>query len=678
MRRWLAALSASLFALLVPAVAQAKYRGTDVFGNLFPGGGDGGLADKYPLSYYTLDYHVAGPHIGVPVVGGGSSAGDIPATIAQFLASMLFMVTSWAMNLVINIFDWAFSVDLLNGAHGALAPVGRATQHLYDVTLGPEFLAFAVLCLGLWSVYMGIAKGRYGDVVAGVATSVLLTVVAMAFIVKPAETIGQASRMTNQLSSAFLSDVTTVKDHLFNTFVYRPWVIMEFAGLSHCVDAGHPDQDGFPRVVDADKPHTACRDHLTAHNGYGGYAPRYLSVPPGDDRDQMYEALKSGTPNDKWPDWKIDKADAPAVDIQQAGGAMQRFVLALLVLFAVTGAILTIGLVAAGALLFQLVALGLYAFAPVAMLAGLIPGWGHKIFRNWFLALIGTLFAKVLLSLGLEVLVGISIALSAATAAVGWMLFLQGGFYWTVFFKRKTIAHAVGIHRRDITHIEHHVSRVTTATSAVALGAVGGVSGVAATAGRRLWNRNDETSGDGQRTPPRPATEPVPTNGLPDTDESRTPQGAPAQATLEHTPNTTPNTTANPAPAPTPAAATSGREDLSAALDTTRFAPRTEPANTESGDGGREPSSGALPTAHRDQGPGVPVPPVASPGSPASFRGDLEAGRRVQAPVRPDGAASIRGADASPPPVRGPVDPDGSTVPDKPSGGPIPRDRIPD
>ena len=58
----------ALFVLVDNAVAWAGYRGTDMWSNLMPGGGADGLADRYPLSFYQLDYYVDGVKVGyVPV-----------------------------------------------------------------------------------------------------------------------------------------------------------------------------------------------------------------------------------------------------------------------------------------------------------------------------------------------------------------------------------------------------------------------------------------------------------------------------------------------------------------------------------------------------------------------------------------------------------------------------------
>ena len=160
--------------------------------------------------------------------------------------------------------------------------------------------------------------------------------IALFFVYQPQQTIGQASTWTNTLSLAFLSGANQgslddpqqakhqVADHLFDTLIYRPWVVLEFGGLSHCVDTDRTDDDGFPRPVSPHDPaRDVCRDHLKAgRDGHGGYATRYLNQPPGSDkRKAEYDALREGSTlptTRQFAGYQVDKADAPAVDIQQA------------------------------------------------------------------------------------------------------------------------------------------------------------------------------------------------------------------------------------------------------------------------------------------------------------------------------------------------------------------------
>ena len=62
--------------------------------------------EERPLSAYALDYHV---DVGVTNPDG------IPPMIAQWAAAQMWNLTSFLVKSVIDLFTWAFSLDLLNG-----------------------------------------------------------------------------------------------------------------------------------------------------------------------------------------------------------------------------------------------------------------------------------------------------------------------------------------------------------------------------------------------------------------------------------------------------------------------------------------------------------------------------------------------------------------------------------
>lgn len=440
------------FFLLASPLAFAEYRGSDVLGNIGPESQvPGGLVDRYPLSAYTLDYHV---DVGV------TSPDGIPPMIAQWAAAQLWSITSFLVKSVIDLFTWAFSLDLLNGADGALAPVSDAITSLYENVIGQAWTIAAILIAGVWGIWKALMQRRYTETAGALAVSVAFVLVALFFVYQPAKTIGQASQWTNQLSLAFLSGTTQgslddpqgakrkVADQLFETLVYKPWVVLEFGGLSHCVDTNDRDDDGFPRPVGPNDPkRDVCRDHVRANDdGYGGYAPRFLRQAPGSDaRNAEYEALKKGEipplAGSQFSGYRVDKSDAPAVDIQQAGGAYQRLTVTLVVFAGALGAVCLLGFLSLAVILAQVVALVLLGFAPLALVIGIFPGAGHDVFRKWLATLATALFVKALYSLTIAIVVAVAGALTNATESLGFLFAfaLEAIFFWAIFLYRKQI-----------------------------------------------------------------------------------------------------------------------------------------------------------------------------------------------------------------------------------------------
>src|SRR3954470_17687921 len=141
--------------LLAGAPALAEYRGSDLLSNVGPASqAGGGLVDRYPLSAYALDYHV---DVGVTNPDG------VPPMIAQWAAAQLWSATSFLVKSTIDLFTWAFSLDLLNGAGGALAPVSSAIRSLYENVIGQSWMVVAILVAGIWGIWKALVQRRYTE-----------------------------------------------------------------------------------------------------------------------------------------------------------------------------------------------------------------------------------------------------------------------------------------------------------------------------------------------------------------------------------------------------------------------------------------------------------------------------------------------------------------------------------
>jgi hypothetical protein len=391
--------------------------------------------------------------------------GGVPPTIAHWAAAQIWSLTSFLVKGAIDLFTWAFSLDLLGGdparsGDGALAPVSGAVLSLYEHVIGQAWMVAAIVIAGIWGIWKALVQRRYTETAGALGVSVLFVLIALFFVYQPERTIGQASQWTNTLSLAFLSGANRgtvedpmkakrqVADQLFAAQIYEPWVVLQFGGLRHCVDMGRTDEDGFPRPVGPHDPtRDICRDHMRAgRDGHGGYAPRFLRYPAGsEERAAEYEAIKSGEkPNlvdPQFDGWEVDRADAPAVDIQQAGGAYQRLTLAVVVFLGTLGMVVLLGFLSLAVMLAQVVALVLLGFAPVALVIGIFPGGGHDFFRSWLVKLATAVFIKALYSLVIAVVVAVSAALAAASESLGFLFafVLQAIFFWAIFLYRKQI-----------------------------------------------------------------------------------------------------------------------------------------------------------------------------------------------------------------------------------------------
>ncbi|MGN6215570.1 MAG: hypothetical protein ACTHN7_01220 [Solirubrobacterales bacterium] len=473
---------ATLIVLLAHPLAGAA---TDVWSNVGPAPplGGGGIAGRYPLLNYSLDQHFDA--VSASLTGGVDVSG-VPPMIAYFFASILWLATSFLANLLVTLFSFAFGLDLVNGSQatggaGALAPVARAIHSIYADVLGQPWLVLAVAIAGIWAMWKALVQRRYTETAGALGLSLIYVVCALFFVAQPGGTIGAVSGWTNAMSGAFLSISSDgnassagrarqdTANELFDLLVFKPWVVLEFGGLEHCVRAGTGSEDSDPESVavrplssDPGRDGALARrlqsgteitaDGKVCINNANKYAAHFLRYSNGaeehDERDAEYEALNHGDAS-KLPEsdtetkgYRLGVADKPATDAMEEGGQYQRLLLALVLFVGELGAFLLLGALSIGVILAQVLLLLLLAFRPVALIAAVIPGRGHDFFKGWLEKLAGYLLRKAAYSLILAVLLAVTAALSSATAQLGWLMSfgLQSLFFWAVFLQRRTLA----------------------------------------------------------------------------------------------------------------------------------------------------------------------------------------------------------------------------------------------
>lgn len=480
------ALAVLAMALVVTAgtwgVADAKYRGSDLLGNVMPKSGmpNGSLMEKYPASAYALDYYVDTGFAGTDVTAW-------PAVAFNALLGAAWDFSLMVLALVMQVFLWAFTLDLINGNSGTgpIGPIGSTMRSLHEGALGHWWIVIGILCCGIWATWVGLVHRRTSELFGGLARSVAFAIIAMILIYDLQGTVGTASRMANQFSLQLLAGTTgssdssnaqvKAADALWESRVYRPWLMLQFGGMKTCADYDVRDSDGFPAFV---KPTDPARDVCRDTSAYGD---RYLAQARGSkERKAEYEALKSGelpvpTPP-QFNGWRVSKADAGAVDVQQEGGAIQRVALGAVILIGLWGTIIVLAFLSLAALLVQLLVLALLLGAPLALIVGMIPGWGHAMFERWAKALaVALLLVKPAYALVLGIVLRVSDAFESSASVLGPLLAfgLVALFWWTIFFGRRHLNAKSQIDQtqnaqRTVTQkVTHH-----TKTSAVAAASV--------------------------------------------------------------------------------------------------------------------------------------------------------------------------------------------------------------
>jgi hypothetical protein len=476
-------------AVALTLLARSSARaGSDVFSNIAPASPLGSTAQflRYPLDHYSLDQHFT--VISASITGGVDVSGLIPE-VAWFFATLVWLITSFLAKSVIELFAFSFNLDLVNGSSatggaGALGPVSQAIHSIYANVFGAPWLVLAFSAVALWAMWRALVQRRYSETAGALALSLIYIVLAVFFVAEPGQTIGQASRWTDDMSRAFLSisshgspsagEAATADDadQLWGLLVERPWAVLEFGGLEHCAIDGTGDEGSDPqsapvRPLSKDAARNAAlsgqlaegtevaAEGKTCINNANKYSSHFLRFGHDtDERNEEYEALNDGDA-EKLPEadtekagYRLGVADKPATDAMEEGGQYQRLLLALIVAAGETGAFLLLGALSIGVILSQVLLLLLLAFSPVALVAAAIPGRGHDFFKAWLEKLGGYLLRKAAYSLVLAVLLAVNAAIADATSQLGWLFAfgLQAAFFWTVLIQRRTLtAGIVGI-----------------------------------------------------------------------------------------------------------------------------------------------------------------------------------------------------------------------------------------
>ena len=114
-----------------------------------------------------------------------------------------------------------------------------------------------VTLVGCWAMWKALVQRRYTETAGALAVSFVYFVLAIGIVTQPEQTIGPASRLSNELSTSLLSltneggvgDEATAKtaasNQLFELLVLNPWTVLEFGGIEHCATVSH----GAPRSV---------------------------------------------------------------------------------------------------------------------------------------------------------------------------------------------------------------------------------------------------------------------------------------------------------------------------------------------------------------------------------------------------------------------------------------------
>ena len=421
----------------VPPAPEAPGSGVDnlVRGPELRKGNEPTFYERYGSDGFTLD----------------SSLGfsDFLDKTLNAVAGALWAVVVWVVSTAIKLFQWAFSMDLSASFGDAVTAIVAA---LRDSLYAP-FLWAAVILAGAWALWHGLLRRRGMLATEGMVWTVVALVAGTLFLTKPASVIGTADFLSTGLGRGILAAVSvadpkkgpadgiTAKptfsddaadtqlrvsaDRIWRTFVYTPWLVLEFGG----VESG---QKFGERLLQA-KTWTGQETVDAYKAGVTGDPRGMQAITEVKERqyNQMAAEIQAMPNTGAW--FRGEKA------IDRIGVATLALVAALL-----AGGLLL--LLSGGVFVVQLAFLVLVVLAPIFLLLGIQPGAGRVLATRWVEVLTGLLVKRVAYAALLAVVLVVSGILLDATYPMGWAvaMVLQVLVMGAALFYRRPFAFIFG------------------------------------------------------------------------------------------------------------------------------------------------------------------------------------------------------------------------------------------
>jgi hypothetical protein len=375
----------------------------------------GSLAHPYAIGSYNFDYHI---NTGVTRIKSNL------AEAVQTLASYFWLGLLYLVKGVLLLLEWAFSLNLLGES---LRDVRGALIRLHQRVLGEPWFLTAIAIAGIWGIWRGLIQRRTIETLSGLAATVALMVVALVLITNPIDTIGRATRLTNDASLAMLSGASTgtVDDgdaaladsfgRIFDTIVLRPWCALEFGDIEFCL--GRPPHDVPDDLRDEAREARSVADLFLRFRANAG------------SRFHLYK---------QWRD--DDHPLSPKVRMQKEGSTPTRMAMLALIAIGVLGAIALLAWLGLKLISNGILALILLLFAPAMFLAPAFGESGRAAFISWGKRLLAAIVAKAIYALLLAVVLvaaGVLARLNSLGFFAVWLL--QISFWWGLFLKRDEI-----------------------------------------------------------------------------------------------------------------------------------------------------------------------------------------------------------------------------------------------
>jgi len=347
--------------------------------------GPGGPQSQFADEHYDVDADT----------GSSWNPGNWPEKVTAFLTNLCFGLAVFLTKTALAFVTWAFTFGLA----GVLAgPAAEAARRLTESAYA-RFVIAAVVLAGLYVAWHGLVRRRVVTTMGELALAVVLLGASGVVLANPAwaidggfslarsatgvviEGVSPCGAGCSSPSSVSDAEVAPLTTGVWELFVRKPWFYLEFGKE---FPAGSPPS----RIA--------------------------LAVLHSDDSGQRLGLIKG----------PMAQLDQDAADYA-VHASVSRLVLAMVVL-AVTILLCALFFLLAGTVVAaQLAAVALVVISPLALLAGVVPGAGQRLFRRWAGALLSTFALVVAYGLVLAVVLVVSGAILDTSSSIG-LLAAQG------------------------------------------------------------------------------------------------------------------------------------------------------------------------------------------------------------------------------------------------------------
>ena len=349
-----------------------------------------------PVGPGSPDSPFGGEHYDIDADTGSSwNPGNWPEKVTAFLTNLCFGLTVFLVKTALAFVTWAFTFGL---AAVLAAPAAEAARRLTDSAYA-RFVIAAIVLAGLYVAWHGLVRRRVATTMGEVALAVLLLGASGVVLASPVSAIDGGFGLARSLTGVVIEGVSPcaghcpgagsvnadqvapLTDNVWELFVRKPWFYLEF---------GKEFPAGSPQYRLA------------------------LAILHSDDSAQRMSMING----------PIAHLDQDAADFA-VHASVSRLVLAM-VMLAVTILVVALFFLLAGTVVAaQLAAVALVVLAPLAFLAGVVPGAGQRLFRRWGGALLSTFALVVAYGLVLAVVLVVSGAILDTAGKIG-LLAAQG------------------------------------------------------------------------------------------------------------------------------------------------------------------------------------------------------------------------------------------------------------